>query len=163
MVSALLEDYPAGPSRTAFDVSTLEQRLADSVAPERLYAVILAVFAQLALLLAVVGVYGLLSFTVTQKTRETGIRIALGAQRSQVLSHTLWQGLRLSGLGVALGLVGAWLASGVLRGMLFGIEPNDPLTFAVLGATLLLAGVLASYLPARRAARADPVAALRHE
>ena len=144
-------------------VETMEQRLAESVAQPRFYAAILGVFAVVALLLAVVGVYGVLAFAVSQEARQTGIRMALGAQRSRVVGRTLARGLIVSVLGIGLGLLGALLLRGVLADMLFGIEATDPTTFALLSLVLLLAAVAACWLPARRAASADPLASLRHE
>ncbi|HVS16158.1 MAG TPA: ABC transporter permease [Thermoanaerobaculia bacterium] len=144
-------------------VETMEQRLADSVAQPRFYAAILGVFGVLALLLAVVGVYGVLAFAVSQEARHTGIRMALGAQRSQVLARTLGRGLRLAAAGIAVGITGAVALRGALADMLFGIEATDPATFATLSALLLLAAAAACWVPARRAASADPVTTLRHE
>jgi predicted permease len=144
-------------------VETMEQRLAASVAQPRFYAAILGVFAVLALLLAVVGVYGVLAFSVSQEARQTGIRMALGAQRSQVLARTLARGLGLAAAGVAVGIAGALALRGALADMLFGIEATDPATFVTLSAVLLLAAAAACWVPARRAASADPVSSLRHE
>ncbi|HVS62614.1 MAG TPA: ABC transporter permease [Thermoanaerobaculia bacterium] len=144
-------------------VETMEQRLSESVAQPRFYAAILGVFAVLALLLAVVGVYGVLAFAVSQEARHTGIRMALGAQRSRVVARTLARGLVVSTVGIVLGLAGAMLLRGVLADMLFGIEATDPATIAVLSLVLLVAAVAACWVPARRAASADPVLTLRHE
>ena len=144
-------------------VETMEQRLAQSVAQPRFYAAILGVFAGLATLLAVFGVYGVLAFAVSQEARHTGIRMALGAQRSRVVARTLGRGLVVSALGIVLGLAGAMLLRGVLADMLFGVESTDPATIAVLSLVLLVAAVAACWVPARRAASADPVSTLRHE
>jgi predicted permease len=149
------------------DVRTMEDRLSESVAQPRFYAVVLSVFAGLALILAVVGVYGVLSFAVSQETRETGIRMALGARREQVLTRTLLRGLRLTLLGVTLGLIAAFAATRLLaaglEGMLYQLEPTDPWTFAVLALVLTATALVACWVPARRAASANPIVALRHE
>jgi len=121
------------------------------------------VFGVLALALALVGVYGVMAYTVSQRTREFGIRIALGASARGLLGLVLRQGLRLTGLGALLGLAGALALSRLLASLLYGISPWDPLTFVVATAGLMGAGALASYLPARRAAKVDPNVALRCE
>ena len=119
------------------------------------------VFAGVAGLLAAIGIYGVLAYAVVQRTQEIGIRMALGAQRSQVLSLVLRKGLVLTALGVALGLVGAAGGARYLQGMLFGITPLDLWTFAVVAAAFSVVAALASYLPARRATKVEPVVALR--
>jgi putative ABC transport system permease protein len=151
------------PELALDEVQTLEERLAASVARPRFYAAVMAVFALLALLLAVVGLYGVLSYVVTRRTRETGVRIALGAARGQVVASALWGGLRLALLGVVLGLAGAFALQRFVQGLLHEITPTDPVTFVGLSAVLLCTSVVASLLPARRAAAVDPVEALRHE
>jgi putative ABC transport system permease protein len=142
-------------------VRTMEAVKAESVAGQRFNALLLGAFAGLAALLAAVGLYGLLSYSVTQRARELGVRLALGATRGAVLRIVLGRSLRLVAVGSALGLAGALGLTRVLRSLLFETEPTDPLTLA--GVTALLAGValLASYLPARRAARMDPASTLR--
>jgi putative ABC transport system permease protein len=151
------------PELALDEVQTLEERLAASVARPRFYAAVMGVFALLALLLAVVGLYGVLSYVVTRRTRETGVRIALGAARGQVVASALWGGLRLALLGVVLGLAGAFALQRFVQGLLHEITPTDPVTFVGLSAVLLCTSVVASLLPARRAAAVDPVEALRHE
>jgi putative ABC transport system permease protein len=142
---------------------TMEARLAESLHRQRLSALLLALFAGLALTLAAVGIYGVMSYAVTQRTRELGVRMALGARRPQVLRMVVGQGLRLAVLGVAIGLAGAWALTRVLGAQLYGVSPTDPATFATLSALLLAVAVLASLLPARRATRVDPMIALRGE
>ncbi|HJU42843.1 MAG TPA: ABC transporter permease [Vicinamibacterales bacterium] len=144
-------------------ISPMADLEATSVARERFYAVILAVFAGVAALLAAIGVYSVLAYAVSQRTQEIGVRMALGAQRGQVLALVLRRGLALSTLGVVLGLIGAAAGSQYLQSMLFGIEPLDISTFALVAATFTLVAAAASYLPARRATTVDPVVALRHE
>ncbi|MCZ6915370.1 MAG: FtsX-like permease family protein, partial [Gemmatimonadetes bacterium] len=124
---------------------------------------LLGIFAGMASLLAMVGVYGVMAYTVAQQTREIGIRIALGAPGTAVLRQTLARGLRLTAIGVLLGSAGALAATRLLTDMLFGVSPTDPATY--FGVVLLLVGVaaLASFMPARKASRIDPVAALRSE
>jgi ABC-type antimicrobial peptide transport system permease subunit len=124
---------------------------------------LLGLFAGLALLLATVGLYGVLNYDVSQRTREIGIRGAIGASRGQIVQLILRQGLQKAGLGLAVGLAGAFLFTRFLRKMLFDISPNDPLAYAAVTALLLLVALLARWLPARRAAKVDPVIALRAE
>jgi ABC-type antimicrobial peptide transport system permease subunit len=147
------------PELALDEVQTMEQRLAESVARPRFYAAVMGVFAVLALLLAVVGLYGVLSYVVTRRTRETGVRMALGAARSQVVGSAMWSGLRL----VLLGVAGALALQRFVVSLLYQVEPTDPATFVGLSALLLVTSVFASLLPARRAAAVDPVEALRHE
>jgi putative ABC transport system permease protein len=141
----------------------IDRLVANSVARPRFYAVIAGVFAAVASLLALVGVYGLLAYAVTERTQEIGVRMALGAQRGQVLALVLWQGLMLTAVGVAVGLAAAAAATRVLQGMLFGITPLDGLTFAAVAAAFCLVAALACYVPARRATKVDPMVALRAE
>ena len=114
-------------------------------------------------LLAVIGIYGALAYLVVQRTSDIGVRMALGAQRYQVLALILRTGLMLTASGLTLGLIGAAAATRVLRGILFGITPFDPLTFAAVALLFGLVAMLASYVPARRATRIDPLVALRHD
>ena len=139
-------------------------RLATSaLARERFQAVILGVFAGLAAVLASIGVYGVLTYAVIQRTQEIGIRMAVGARRSSVLALVLQKGLRLTSIGIAVGLVGAAVATRALQGMLFGVTPLDATTFLAVSGLLALAAMVASYLPARRATRVDALVALRSE
>jgi putative ABC transport system permease protein len=123
----------------------------------------LALFGGLALALAAVGVYGVLSYSVTQQTREIGIRMAMGAERSNVLRLVVTQGLKLTALGLLLGLAGAAAATRLLAGFLFGVGAADPITYAGTAAVFLAVAFAAAYLPALRATRMDPLAALREE
>jgi len=142
---------------------TMEAALAQFIGVQRVVAALTAVFAGLALLLAAVGLYSVLAYVVAQRTGEIGLRMALGAQRGQVLSLVLSQGMRLVALGLALGLAASAGTAQLMRALLFAVGPLDPLVFA--GVPALFAGValLACWLPARRATRVDPIIALRAE
>jgi putative ABC transport system permease protein len=144
-------------------VLSMEQILAHSLALQRFMMVLLALFASLALLLAAVGIYGVMSYTVSQRMQEMGIRIALGAQPGKLLQLILGEGLRLVLLGTAIGIAGALALYRLLTGMLFGVRPTDPLTIAATAFFLFAVTLLACYLPARRATRVDPLIALRYE
>ncbi|HEY6306299.1 MAG TPA: ABC transporter permease [Candidatus Angelobacter sp.] len=151
------------PGQPVYDVETMQQVIADSIADRRLYMILLGVFAGIALLLAVVGIYGVISFLVAQRTTEFGIRLALGAPPNHVLAWVLKQSLKLIFAGIALGLVGSFAATRVLGAFLFHVKATDPGTFAAF--SLLLGGIAlaATYVPAWRATRIDPMVALRHE
>ena len=125
--------------------------------------ILLAVFAGLALVLAIVGIYAVMYSTVAQRTNEIGIRIALGAGRSDVLRMILGHGARLAILGLAMGLAGAWAATRLLKSMLFNVTPTDPWTFSAVAVALFVVAMAASLLPARRAMKVDPIVALREE
>jgi ABC-type antimicrobial peptide transport system permease subunit len=151
------------PSQPISNVSTLEKVVDESIAQRRLNMLLMGLFGGLALLLSAVGIYGLLSHAVTQRTQEMGIRMALGAQVSDVLKLVLKQGMMLAFAGEAIGLVGAFALTRLIRGLLFGVTPNDALTFVVVAAVLGVVALLACYLPARRATKVDPLIALRYE
>jgi ABC-type antimicrobial peptide transport system permease subunit len=140
---------------------SLEELVAASVAQRRLVLAVLGFFAASALLLAGIGLYGVVACTVSQRTREIGIRMAVGAPRRAVLGLFLRQGARLTGLGIVLGLLGAVALTRLLASQLYGVEPTDPATFAIVAGLLLLVALGASFLPARRAAAVDPMNALR--
>jgi ABC-type antimicrobial peptide transport system permease subunit len=118
-------------------------------------------FAGLALVLAAVGLYGVISYSVAQRTQEVGIRVALGASGGQVVSMVMQQGLKLAGLGLAIGLALSLMLTSMLKGLLVGVSVTDPATLAITALTLLTVALLATYVPARRAARVDPLVALR--
>jgi len=141
----------------------LEALAAESLGKRRFYMMLLGAFAALALALAAVGLFGVISYSVAQRTREIGIRVALGASRREVLSMVMGQGLRLAGLGLAAGLLMALFLNRTLKGLLVGVSTTDPLTLLATAATLLFVALLASYVPARRATMVDPLVALRYE
>jgi putative ABC transport system permease protein len=142
-------------------VRTMEEIVERSLAGRRSYSVLLALFAGVALLLAVVGVYGVMAYSVNRRVQEIGVRLALGAQRAAVLRMVAGEGLRLAGLGIALGLLLAFGASRFLRSLLFGMSSTDALTYVAVALLLLALALLSAYLPARRATRIDPLVALR--
>jgi putative ABC transport system permease protein len=142
-------------------VQTLDERISDSLAKPRFNTLMLTLFAALGMLLAMVGVYAVLSYSVSQRSHEIGIRMALGAQRGDVIRLILRRGMGLAGLGLVIGLAAALLFTRVMEGLLYGVAPTDPLVYGVIAAVLLLLALLASYLPARRAARFDPMVTQR--
>lgn len=151
------------PAQAVSDVETMDEVFSDSVARPRFQLALLAVFAGLAVLLAAIGVYGVVSYSVSRRTREIGIRVALGARSGDVSRLVLREGLLLAGAGVAMGLAGAYASTRVLRSLLFEVTPTDPLTLGSVAGLLLAVAVLAALLPARRAAKVDPLVALRYE
>ena len=151
------------PALPLSDVRDMDAMVTDSVAARRFYMTLLAVFASVALLLALAGIYGVQAYTVARRTSEIGVRVAMGARSSQLVRLIISQGMRPAWLGIALGLAGAFALSRLMTGLLFGVTASDPLAY--LGAALLLAGAaaLSCYVPALRAMRVDPVTALREE
>lgn len=145
------------------DLQTLEEIKSGSVSTDRMQTMLLAVFAALALLLAAVGIYGVISFSVNQRFHEIGIRAALGASRASLLSLVIRHGMRLALLGLAIGVAGALVLTRLLGSLLFGVSPRDPATLAAVAAILCAVAFLACYIPARRAAGIDPLVALRYE
>ena len=143
------------------NIDSMQNIVADAVARQRFSMLLLAIFAGLALVLAAVGIYGVMSYTVAQQTREIGIRIALGAKRGDVLKMTVKQAIKLVGLGLAIGLPSAFILTRVMSTLLFGISATDPITFLGISLVVLAVALLASYIPALRATKVDPMIALR--
>jgi putative ABC transport system permease protein len=151
------------PNQPISNVNTLEKVVDDSIAQRRLNMLLMGLFGGLAMLLSAVGIYGLLSHAVTQRTQELGIRMALGAQVGDVLKLVLQQGMMLALAGEAIGLIGAFALTRLIRGLLFGVTPNDATTFVAVAGVLTIVALLACYFPARRATKVDPLIALRYE
>ena len=141
----------------------MNQRLATAMAQPRFRTTLIALFAAVALILACVGIYGVISYSVTQRTHEIGIRMALGAQQRDVLKMVIRQALLLAAAGVAIGLIASFGLTRLMSSLLFGVKPTDPATFIITALLLATTALVASYLPARRATKIDPLAALRYE
>jgi putative ABC transport system permease protein len=151
------------PTIALFDVRSMEERLDRSLWARRSYSWLFGVFAGIALLMAVAGIYGVVSYTISQRTREIGIRIALGARRGQVISQVLREGLVVLGIGIATGLTAAWFATRMMGSLLAGLNPHDPVVYISVVLVLIFAAMAANLFPARRAALVDPVKALRSD
>jgi len=160
IVQAIHEFDPTIP---VYDVRTMDDRMSQSLARQRFSTIMLGAFAFFALILAVVGVYGVMSHLVTQGTHDIGVCMALGAERRTIVRMIVQRGMELTGAGLVLGVIGALLLTRVMSTLLFGVSPTDAGTFAVVSLTLIAIGLLAGYLPARRATLVDPVVALREE
>ena len=156
-VQAIDRDQPV------YNIATMDQRISRSVVQRRFNMLLLIIFAGVALALATVGIYGVVSYSVSQQTREIGIRMALGAERRDVLKLVIGQGLMYTLIGVALGVAGAFGLTRLMTGLLYGVTATDPLTFVCVSVLLVIAALLACYLPARRATNVDPMEALRYE
>jgi len=149
------------PGMPVFDIQTFEEHVAIALFLQRMAATLLSLFGLIALVLAAVGLYGVMAYTVSQRIRELGIRIAIGAQRSDVLQLILRQALALSVFGIIGGLIIASMATRIAARLLYGVSTTDPMTFALVAVLLLTVATIAAYFPARRATRVDPIAALR--
>ena len=151
------------PDQPVSDMRTMTQVMADTVARARFNTLLLGIFAGLATLLAAVGIFGVMSYSVQLRTREIGLRMALGAQPGRVLMLVLRQGLVLTLVGIGVGLAGALALSRVMSGLLYGVGTNDPTTFAAIVVVLAVVSLVACYIPARLATRVDPLIALKYE
>jgi predicted permease len=151
------------PQATVDNIATMEQLVSNSISRPRMYAVLLGIFAGVAVALTAIGIYGVMAYSVAQRIREIGIRMALGAQRADVMGLVLGQSAVLTALGIFLGLTGAAALSRYLDKMLFGLKPLDPATFIAVSLFFGVVATLASYVPARRATKVDPLVALRCE
>ncbi|MGH9882760.1 MAG: FtsX-like permease family protein, partial [Pyrinomonadaceae bacterium] len=164
LVAAVRQQVKAvDPDQPIYNIRSMHDIRAESIAPERLNLTLLSIFAGIALVLALVGIYGVMSYSVTQRTHEIGIRMAIGAQPGDIFRMILGQGMTLALIGVGLGLVGAFVLTRLMTTMLFGVEPTDPATFALIAALLTTVALLACYLPGRRATKVNPVVSLRYE
>jgi putative ABC transport system permease protein len=151
------------PGVPIYQLSTMQQKIGSTLERSHFDTFLLSIFAAAALLLSSVGIYGVLSYMVAQRTRDIGIRMALGATRSQVVGDVLWQGARLTAAGLAIGIVGALASVRLLSSMLYGVRSTDGITFGATCFVLIAAALFASYIPALRATRVDPMVALRDE
>jgi putative ABC transport system permease protein len=146
-----------------YEVASMDELASASMSRERFNALLFGLFGGLALVLVAVGIYGVVAYSVSQATREIGIRLAMGAQQSDILKHTIYDELRHVVLGITIGLGAAFLLARLISSMLYGVRPTDPLTIVLVSLTLISAALLACYIPARRATKVDPMVALRYE
>jgi predicted permease len=160
---SIRQEFQQSLPNTPIEIHALTEQVEATLVQERMMATLASSFGGLALVLACVGLYGLLAYSVARRTKEMGIRMALGAQRRRVIGMVVKGAIRLVAIGIAVGLPAAWFASRWVKSMLFGLTPTDPTTIAGAALVLASAALLAAYLPARRAARVDPMTALRHE
>ena len=151
------------PIQPVARVATMEEILAGAIAQPRFNTLLLTLFAGIALLLAAIGIYGVMALSVARRAHEIGIRMAIGARRSDVLRMIVGQGMRLALIGLAIGVAASFAISRALASLLFGVTPADPVTFLAVGLLFLFVALAASYVPARRATRIDPMATLRGE
>jgi putative ABC transport system permease protein len=157
------EIHAVDPNIAVFDVRTMSDRLSVSLARQRFATAMLGAFALFALLLSAIGVYGVISYLVSQSTHDIGVRVALGATRGAILGMVVRQGMELAILGIAMGLIGAAALTRLMASLLFGVSATDAVTFSVVALLLAASALLAAYVPARRATKVDPMTALREE
>jgi putative ABC transport system permease protein len=157
------EIHAVDPNIAVFDVRTMSNRLSASLARQRFATAMLGAFALFALLLSAIGVYGVMSYLVSQSTHDIGVRVALGATRGAILGMVVRQGMELAILGIAVGLIGAAALTRLMASLLFGVSATDAVTFSVVALVLAASAMLAAYVPARRATKLDPMTALREE
>jgi putative ABC transport system permease protein len=160
-IRARLEEVE--PEMSVSSVATLDQHIARKLVRPKFQMTLLGIFSGIAFAIAMMGIYGVISYSVSQRTHEIGIRMALGAQRGDILKMVVGQGMLLVIVGVGIGLAGAFVLTRFLESLLFGVAPTDPATFAAVAAVLAAVALLACYLPARRATKVDPMVALRYE
>jgi putative ABC transport system permease protein len=151
------------PDLPVFDVASMDHLVYRSASAPRFNAALLGIFAALALVLAAVGIYGVMSYTVLQRTHEIGVRMALGAQEGDVLQQIVLQGMLLAAGGITAGVAGAWAVTRYLSSLLFGVRPTDPMIFTLAPLLLATVALVACLIPARRATKVDPMVALRYE
>ncbi|HWJ41673.1 MAG TPA: FtsX-like permease family protein, partial [Candidatus Limnocylindrales bacterium] len=151
------------PEQPVSNVQTMDEIVDLNVADRKQQMTLLGAFAGLALLLASIGLYGVLSYSVTQRSREIGLRMALGASAGSVTRMVVRHGVTLTGVGLLIGLIGSWASTRALKNLLYGVSSTDPLTFAAVGVVLTLIALAACWIPARRASRVDPIVVLREE
>jgi len=149
--------------QAVYNITTVEQLQSESILLRRLFMILLVVFALIGLVLAAVGIYGVMSYAVTQRTQEIGIRMALGARAADVLKLVIGNGMTLAMIGVALGLVTAFALTRLMETVLFGVTPTDGITYGSVAVGLIAVALFACYIPARRATKVDPLEALRYE
>jgi putative ABC transport system permease protein len=149
--------------QAVFNVRTMEQIVSQSVAPRRFSMLLLTVFAVVALVLAIIGIYGMLSYAVAQRTREIGLRMTLGAQRTDVMRLVIVHGMKLAVAGVVLGLIASFVLTRTMKNLLFGVSATDPATYGLITLLLAVVALVACWVPARRATKVDPMVALRYE
>jgi predicted permease len=157
------EIHAVNPNAAVYQIRTMQDRLYDSLARQRFSTTMLGAFALFGLILAAIGVYGVMSYLVAQGTHDIGVRMALGAQRTRIIQMILRQGVELAAVGIGAGLIGALALTRAMSGLLFGISATDALTFCAVVLILAMVGVLATYIPAWRATKVDPIVALREE
>jgi putative ABC transport system permease protein len=157
IVAELDKDLPVSA------LSTMAEQMTESVAPSRFRTTLVGIFAAIGLLLAAIGIYGVMAYAVSERTHEIGVRAALGAERRHLLRLVLGEAVGLTAAGIAAGLAGSLLTTRLIRALLFHVEPTDPATFAAISVLLAVTALVASYVPARRAMRVDPMIALRYE